>query len=70
MRIVLMIMILVLSSKALLSQHVERSKKVTIELSNISLGEAITILSISYNIEFSYSDDVVPHKQNYHPVHS
>src|SRR5687767_9908684 len=36
------------------------AKKVTIELSNITLEEALTILSISYAIEFSYSDDVVP----------
>src|SRR5688572_11699295 len=35
-------------------------KKVTIELSNITLEEALTILSISYAIDFSYSDDVVP----------
>ena len=37
-----------------------QAKKVTIELSNITLEEALTILSISYAIEFSYSDDVVP----------
>ena len=35
-------------------------KKVTIHLNNITLEEALTILSISYAIEFSYSDDVVP----------
>ncbi len=35
-------------------------KKVTIELSNITLEEACTILSISYGVEFSYSDNVVP----------
>lgn len=36
------------------------AKKVTIELTNISLEKALTILSLSYGIEFSYSDDVVP----------
>lgn len=35
-------------------------KKVTIELPNITLEEAFTILSISYGVEFSYSDNVVP----------
>ncbi len=35
-------------------------KKVTIELSHISLEEALTILSISYGVEFLYSDDIVP----------
>jgi hypothetical protein len=36
------------------------TKKVTIELANISLEKALTILSLSYGVEFSYSDDVVP----------
>jgi TonB-dependent starch-binding outer membrane protein SusC len=35
-------------------------KRATILLDNISLEEALTILSISYGIQFSYSDDVVP----------
>lgn len=35
-------------------------KKVTVLLSNISLEEALTILSISYGVKFSYSDDVIP----------
>src|SRR5688572_10794748 len=38
-------------------------KKVTIELDNISLEKALTVLSISYGVEFSYSDDVVPTQQ-------
>jgi hypothetical protein len=36
------------------------SKKVTIELDNISLEKALAVLSISYGVDFSYSDDVVP----------
>src|SRR5688572_32177787 len=35
-------------------------KKVTVLLSNISLEEALTIIGISYGIQISYSDDVVP----------
>src|SRR5690349_11569200 len=35
-------------------------KKVTILLTNISLEEALTVLGISYSVEFSYSDDIVP----------
>lgn len=38
----------------------DNQKKVTIELTNISVDEALTILAISYAVEFSYSDDVVP----------
>jgi hypothetical protein len=34
-------------------------KRVTVLLSNISLEKALTVLSISYNVQFSYSDDVV-----------
>ena len=40
--------------------QIGHGKKVTIHLNNITLEEALTILSISYAIEFSYSDDVVP----------
>jgi hypothetical protein len=35
-------------------------KKATIHLTNISLGKALNVLGISYGVEFSYSDDVVP----------
>lgn len=35
-------------------------KKVTVLLTNISLEEAITIINISYGVQISYSDDVVP----------
>jgi hypothetical protein len=36
------------------------SRTVSIQLNNITLEEALTILSISYGVTFSYSDDVVP----------
>ena len=35
-------------------------KKATILLTNLSLEEALTIFSISYGVQFSYSDDAVP----------
>lgn len=35
-------------------------KKATIQVSNISLAEALTIMAISYGVQFSYSDDIVP----------
>src|SRR5687768_5972420 len=35
-------------------------RKVTVLLTNISLEEALTVLSISYAVQFSYSDDIVP----------
>src|SRR3990170_2758889 len=34
--------------------------KMTIDLKGISLEEALTILAITYSVEFSYSDDIVP----------
>jgi hypothetical protein len=38
----------------------DRGKKATLVLTNISLEEALTVLGISYSVQFSYSDDVVP----------
>ncbi len=38
----------------------EPPSRVTIDLKNISLEEALTILAITYSVEFSYSDDIVP----------
>lgn len=37
-----------------------RERKATIMLNNIALGEAVTILGISYGVQFTYSDDVIP----------
>jgi hypothetical protein len=51
--------ILMLSAIKGLAQN-SLGKKVTIELENISVEKALTILSISYGVEFSYSDDIVP----------
>src|SRR3989337_4388622 len=34
--------------------------RMTIDLKDISLEEALTILAITYSVEFSYSDDIVP----------
>ena len=34
--------------------------RLTIDLKNISLEEALTILAITYSVQFSYSDDIVP----------
>lgn len=43
------------------AQSVDPSeKKATIVLTGISLEKALSLLSISYGVEFSYSDDVVP----------
>src|SRR5688500_18788695 len=55
----ILVLILVLISETVVSQGTD-SKSITIELSDITLEEALTILAISYDIEFSYSDDVVP----------
>lgn len=38
-------------------------KNVTIMLNDISLAEALTVLSISYDVSFSYSDDIIPSNQ-------
>ena len=37
-----------------------QEKKVTVLLNNISLEKALTIIEISYGVQFSYSDDIVP----------
>ena len=41
------------------SQNLQE-KKATVRLSNVSLEEALTIIGISYGVQLSYSDDVVP----------
>ncbi len=38
----------------------KRRKRVTLMLTDISLEKALTVLSISYDVTFSYSDDIVP----------
>src|SRR6266567_1604733 len=38
----------------------QQSDKVTVQLPSISMSEALTVLGISYNVRFSYSDDVIP----------
>src|SRR5688572_4004453 len=58
MRAILVLM-LFLISETVMSQDTD-SKKATIELNDITLAEALAILAISYDIQFSYSDDVVP----------
>ena len=58
MRTIPLIFVLLLSG-VILAQSPQK-KKVTIELSNITLEKALTVLAISYGVEFSYSDDVVP----------
>src|SRR4051794_5292728 len=48
-------------SSFIYAQDIDRDeKKITVLLNNISLEEALTILGISYGVEFSYSDDIVP----------
>src|SRR5688572_27633008 len=54
-----LVLMLMVTFGPLWSQQIA-SKKITIELTHITLEEAFTILSISYGVEFYYSDDVVP----------
>jgi len=58
MKKILVIFFLLVSATS--SAQVGAEKKVTVVLNNISLEEALTILGISYSVQFSYSDDIVP----------
>ena len=50
-----------LLSWAVFAQKVNpQDKRVTVLLNHISLGEALTVMGISYGVQFSYSDDIVP----------
>lgn len=60
MRNVFFLIFLLISSGAVSQIDKPKQKKITVMLNNISLEEALTILSISYSVQFSYSDDVVP----------
>jgi hypothetical protein len=59
MKLILPVLIF-LPAMALAQTGYSPEKKVTILLTNISLEEALTVLGISYAVEFSYSDDIVP----------
>jgi hypothetical protein len=60
MKIALLMLCLLMALVTSAQIHNRSEKKVTILPTNISLEEALTILSISYGVQFSYSDDVVP----------
>jgi hypothetical protein len=45
------------------SQKVKDDRRVTVMLGEISLEEALTVLSISYDVTFSYSDDIIPSRR-------
>lgn len=42
------------------AQKDQRTQKVTLKLDDITLEEALTVIGISYHIDFSYSQDLVP----------
>jgi hypothetical protein len=56
----LVAIVLVAISFQVWSQAVRTDQKATIRLSGISLARALEVISASYGVEFSYSDDVVP----------
>lgn len=58
MRSLLIIFFLAYAGSLWSQNHPE--KKLTIELTNITLAEALTILGISYGVDISYSDNIVP----------
>jgi hypothetical protein len=52
--------LLMAGAMASAQQVPQKDKTATILLDHISLAEALTVLGISYGVDFSYSDDVVP----------
>jgi hypothetical protein len=60
MRNVFLVFLLLTTGFVTAQTDFARESEVTILLNDIALGEALTILSISYGVQFSYSDDVVP----------
>jgi hypothetical protein len=60
MRNIFLAVCVIISGVAVAQSGGQLEKKATIEVSNISLEKALSILSLSYDVEFSYSDSVVP----------
>jgi hypothetical protein len=60
---ILIIWIVLMIPAAAFAQKEGEGKRVTILLGDVSLEEALTILSISYDVTFSYSDDIIPSRK-------
>jgi hypothetical protein len=66
MRTLIAIIFSLLASTAFAQSPTLQERKATVQLKDISLQEAFTILTISYGVTFSYSDDIVDTKTMVH----